>query len=110
MSADITIVEAAVLEAQAEAAKATCDYLVKHGDGYPCGFAWVTCYARGTSKLVRELKKLGFKKSYSGGYQWWNPSGNPTQNVNAKEEGAWAAAKVLEQRLGAPFYAGSRLD
>ena len=57
-----------------------------HGDGYPCGFAWVTSYVKGNTKEGKALKAAGFKKSYSGGgYQLWNPSGSYVQNVDIKE-------------------------
>ena len=79
-------------------------------DQYACGFAWITTYEKGTTKLVRELKKHGFSKSYSGGYQLWNPSGFACQNVDTLEAGARAAAQVLTEQLGVQFYAGSRLD
>lgn len=110
MSVDMTTVEAAVLEAMSAAAKATREFLAKHGDRDLCGFAWVTTYEKGTSKIVRELKRYGFKKSYSGGYQLWNPSKSHTQSISALEAGADAAAAVLTQRLGVQFYSGSRMD
>lgn len=72
--------------------------------------AWVTTYEKGTTRLVRELKRQGFSKAYGGGYQLWNPSGFPCQNVDTLEVGARAAARVLTERLGVEFYAGSRLD
>ena len=40
-----------------------------HGDGYPCGFAWVQSYVKGNTKEGKALKALGFKKSYTGGYK-----------------------------------------
>jgi ribosomal protein S27AE len=110
MSADMSIVEAAVTEAMGSAAKATREFLAKHGDRDACGFAWVTTYEKGTSKLVRELKKFGFSKSYGGGYQLWNPSKSYTQSISALEAGADAAAEVLTRRLGVKFYSGSRMD
>lgn len=110
MSADMSIVEAAVMEAHCAAAKATREFLAKHGDRDCCGFAWTTTYEKGTSKLVRELKKYGFSKSYGGGYQLWNPSKSYTQSISALEAGADAAAKVLTARLGVKFYSGSRMD
>ena len=110
MSADMTIVEGAYLEAISAAAKATRAFIATHGDRDACGFAWVTTYEKGTSKLVRELKKFGFSKSYGGGYQLWNPSKSHTQSISALEAGADAAAKVLTERLGVKFYSGSRMD
>lgn len=79
-------------------------------DQYACGFAWVTVYEKGSTKIGRALLKNGFRKSYEGGLQWWNPSGSYTQCISAKEEGAYAAAKVLTEKLGVKAYAGSRLD
>ena len=103
-------VQSAVLEAVAEAAKATEDFLAVHGDRDACGFAWVTVYEKGSTKMGRALIAAGFSKAYSGGLQMWNPSGNWTQCITAKEVGAEAAAKVLTERLGVKAYAGSRMD
>jgi hypothetical protein len=103
-------VQSAVLEAVAEAAKATEDFLAKHGDRDACGFAWVTVYEKGSTKMGRALIAAGFSKAYGGGLQMWNPSGNWTQCLTAKEVGAEAAAKVLTEKLGVKAYAGSRMD
>ncbi len=104
-------VQSAVLEAVAEAAKATNDFLAKHGDRDCCGFAWVTVYdVRSNSKLGKALAGYGFRKAYGGGLQMWNPSGNHTQSITAKEVGAEAAARVLTEKLGVKAYAGSRMD
>lgn len=103
-------VQTVVLEAVAEAAKATEDFLAKHGDRDACGFAWVTVYEKGSTKMGRALIAAGFSKAYGGGLQMWNPSGSWTQCITAKEVGAEAAAKVLTERLGVKAYAGSRLD
>jgi len=103
-------VQSAVLEAVAEAAKATEDFLAKHGDRDACGFAWVTVYEKGSTKMGRALIAAGFSKAYGGGLQMWNPSGNWTQGITAKEVGAEAAAKVLTEKLGVKAYAGSRMD
>lgn len=103
-------VQTVVLEAVAEAAKATEDFLAQHGDRDCCGFAWVTVYEKGSTKLGRALIAAGFSKAYGGGLQMWNPSGNHTQSITAKEVGAEAAAKVLTEQLGVKAYAGSRMD
>lgn len=103
-------VQAVVAEAMQSASTATAQFLQQHGDRDCCGFAWVTTYEKGTSKLVRELKKHGFSKAYGGGYQLWNPSKSYTQSITALEKGAEAAAKVLTEKLGVKFYAGSRMD
>ena len=101
------------------AAKAGQEYLDKHYDGKDwgaCGFAWVTLCPRykGNTKAGKEERKLfaqlGFEKDWTGKtYMRWNPSGLGCQNVDAKEAGARAAAKVL-QAHGLQAYAGSRLD
>lgn len=103
-------VQNAVAEARTAAHRATVEFLQKHGDRDACGFAWVTVYEKGSTKLGRALLKNGFRKAYGGGLEMWNPSGNPTQCISAKEEGAYAAARVLKERLGVEAYAGSRLD
>jgi len=103
-------VEIVVLEAREAAARATADFLAQHGDRDACGFAWVTVYEKGSTKLGRALLKSGFRKAYGGGLQLWNPSGSYTQAITAKEVGAEAAARVLKERLGVAAYAGSRMD
>lgn len=106
-------VQQAVAEARQAAYEAAKKYFQEQlggRDQFPCGFAWVNTYEKGTTRLVRELKKHGFSKAYGSGYQWWNPSGFACQNVDTLEAGARAAARVLSERLGVKFYAGSRLD
>jgi len=103
-------VENVIREAQVAAAQATAEFLSQHGDRDACGFAWVTVYEKGSTKLGRALLKQGFRKAYGGGLQWWNPSGSYTQAITAKEVGAEAAAQVLKERLGIEAYAGSRMD
>ena len=98
-------------EAVRAAQQATQSFLAQHGDRDCCGFAWVTCYEKGTSKFVRELKKLGFRRSYGGGYQLWNPSGSYTQAITAKEVGAQAYADTFKKYYPeVKMYAGSRMD
>jgi len=92
------------------AAKATEDFLAKHGDRDMCGFAWVTVNEKGSTKLGRALKAVGFKPAYGGGLRLWNPSGNWTQCITAKEEGARAYADVLKKFGIKEAYAGSRID
>ena len=79
-------------------------------DQYACGFAWVTVYEKGSTKLGRALLENGFRKAYDGGLQMWNPSGYGCQNIDTLEAGAEAAARVLTEKLGVKAYAGSRLD
>ena len=94
------------------AAKATEDFLAKHGDRDACGFAWVDVYGvRSNSKLGKWLQAAGFRKDYTGALSLWNPSGFPTQSISILEAGAEAYAEVLKNKLGLDkVYAGSRLD
>jgi hypothetical protein len=93
----------------AAAQKATTDFLARYGNRDACGFAWVTVNEKGSTKLGRALKALGFEKAYGGGLQLWNPSGSYTQCITALEEGARAYAEVLEAN-GIKAYVGSRMD
>lgn len=105
------VVKVAVEEAQKAAAKATNDFLAKHGEAhFNCGFAWVVVSEKGSTKMGRALTANGFQKSYHGGLEWWNPSGNYTQDMTAKEVGAFEAARELSRILGVKAYCGSRLD
>ena len=64
---------------------------------------------KGSTKLGRAMTAAGVRKSYTGSFQIWNPSGYGCQNIDTLEEGARAAAKVFE-KYGFRAYAGSRLD
>ncbi len=102
-----------VEQAKSEAYKAAMEFFYDRlggKDQYACGFAWVTVYEKGNTKMGRALKEAGFRPAYGGGLQLWNPSGMGVQNVDTLEAGAEAAAKFLEQALGVRAYAGSRLD
>ena len=106
-------VEAVVQEARLVAYQAADKFFQERlggRDQYACGFAWVTVYEKGSTKMGRALLKNGFRKAYGGGLQMWNPSGSYTQAITAKEVGAEAAARVLTERLGVKAYAGSRMD
>ncbi len=95
------------------AAKAAseAEYTRIGGDGYACGFAWVTVYGvKLSTKEGKVFKSLGFDKAYGGGIQYWNPGGMSVQNIDIKEAGAVAFAKVLRGTLGVTAYAGSRMD
>lgn len=75
-----------------------------------CGFAWVNLYGvKLSTKIGKEFEAVGFRKSYHKGLEIYNPSGYPGQNVDVKEAGAVAYAKVLE-KYGYKAYAASRLD
>lgn len=79
-------------------------------DQFSCGFAWVDIFGiKGNTKIGRYLKAAGVRKSYTGSFQIWNPSGYACQNIDTLERGAEAAAKVFE-KYGFRAYAGSRLD
>jgi hypothetical protein len=112
-----TLLKLAHEKATAAAVEAANEVLAKRGDGYPCGFAWVTYYPvnKGNTRDGREERRLiesiGFRKDYTGkAYQLWNPSKNFAQNVDVKEAGAYAYAKVLEAEAGIRVSVGSRLD
>lgn len=97
--------------AMVAAEKATNDYIKTHGDFDCCGFAWVTAYVNGASKLGKSFKAVGFDKAYGGGWQLWNPSKNFTQSINAKEAGAQAYVDVIRTALPTvKIYANSRMD
>ena len=97
-------------EAVALAQTATQDHHEEHGEWDCCGFAWVKIRPA-TSSFCRALKKAGIVNhvSWNGGYDIWNPSGHPTQNISSKEAGAEAYARHLEAN-GVKCYAQSRLD
>jgi hypothetical protein len=85
--------------AQQEASKATQAYLDKHPDQwYPCGFAWVKIRPANGS-FVKAMKEadLGSTDDYAGGFQIYNPSGNHTQCMDAKYEGAEIFAEILNK-------------
>ena len=106
-------------EAFAAAVVATNNYIEHYlggEDKYACGFAWVTVQPKhkGNTKLGRQereiLRNMGLEKDWTGKrFTWWNPSSSYFQNIDCKEEGARAAAKVL-QGYGLDAWASSRLD
>jgi len=102
-----------VAEAIAEAQRASQDMYNKiGGDKFACGFAWVEVYVdRTNSKQAKELLAAGFRKDYKPKcLSMWNPGGLGVQNIDIKEAGAEAMARVLREKLGLSAYAGSRLD
>jgi hypothetical protein len=76
-----------------------------------CGFGWVEVYVdRTNSKQAKELIKAGFRKDWKPKcLTMWDPGQVPCQNIDTKEAGAHAMAKVLRD-LGLKAYACSRLD
>lgn len=103
-----------VLEAQVAARVAAQKFFEEKlgsQDQYACGFAWVDIYGiRANSKLGKALAAAGVEKdTYKKAFSIWNPSNLNVQNIDTKEEGAEAAAKVF-QKYGFRAYSGSRLD
>lgn len=104
-------VQSACNEAGIQARTAAKAYFDQHGDRDACGFAWVNVWGvRSNSRLGKTLQSYGFRKSYDGSLQLWNPSGAGTQSISVLEAGAEAYAKVITDKLGIRAYAGSRLD
>jgi hypothetical protein len=91
------------------ARKAEADFIARHGEMAYCGFAWVKVNEKASTRLGRALKTVGFKKSYSGGLDFWNPGGSFTQSMDVKEAGASAYAEILKQH-GIEAYMQSRAD
>ena len=103
-----------VAEAKAEAKKAADAFFqtqLNGQDQYACGFAWVDIYGiKGNTKLGKAMKAAGIERSdWKKCFSIWNPSEHGCQNIDTKEAGAYAAAKVFE-KYGFRAYAGSRLD
>ena len=93
------------------AATATENWLELHGDRDCCGFSWVHAAVKGNTKIDKAFMAIGFKKSYGGGYQLWNPGGSGTQSLTAKEKGSEAYVNVIRQYLPeVGVYAQSRMD
>ena len=111
MSATMSLVEAATIEAVSNATAATRKWLEVHGDRDACGFAWVSIHGvRSNSKLGKELLANGWRKDYTRALVLWNPSKVGCQSISALEQGAIAAAKVIKERLGVDAFAQSRMD
>ena len=95
--------------ATAAAERAEADFRARPGEPGYCGFAWVKVSEKASTKLGRALKTVGFRKSYNGGLDLWNPGGSGTQSMDIKEAGAEAYAEVL-RKFGINAYACSRAD
>lgn len=109
---NLELVREAILQGISDAQEAGAFALnAAGGDGYPCGFAWVKVNGvKLNTKAGKIFAELGFKKSYNGGIDLWNPSGLPVQNVDIKYVAAAAMAEVLKEQLGVEAYAESRWD
>jgi hypothetical protein len=83
------------------AAEATQEHLNKNPNTwYPCGFAWVKVKpARGRFVEMCKDQKVGHTNECEGGYDIWNPSGNNTQWMDAKEIGCRAFVTKLNELL-----------
>lgn len=110
--------QAIIEEAKAAAKVAAQEYYAKEMGGQDrgcCGFAWVNIYdyqgvtIKGNTKLGKLMKEVGVGQDWQRIFQIWNPSEMGVQNIDVKEVGARAAAKVF-QNHGFKAYAGSRLD
>jgi hypothetical protein len=106
-------VVAIVAEAKAEARRVAEQFFQEKlggQDQFACGFAWVNIHGiKGNTKMGKTLKAAGLKQDYTKAFSIWNPSEMHCQNIDTKEAGAYAAAKVFE-KYGFTAYAGSRLD
>jgi hypothetical protein len=91
------------------AQRAEAEFRARHGEPGYCGFAWVVVREKGSTKVGRALKSVGFKPAYGGGLSLWNPGGSFTQSMDIKETGAEAYAKVLREH-GLDAYMSSRAD
>jgi phosphoserine phosphatase len=109
---DAALVQDTCNEAAIQARTAAKAFFQQHGDRDACGFAWVNVWGvRSNSRLGKTLQSYGFRKSWDGAPQLWNPSQAGTQSISILEAGAEAYAKVLREKLGLDkVYAGSRLD
>ena len=103
-------------EIHQEAIQAAHSAVANFRNKYPnqffgCGFAWVTCYEKGNTKLGKSFIKHGFSKSYDGGYKLWDPANTGSQCIMEKEEGARAYVDTVRKYLPeVKLYANSRLD
>lgn len=115
-----TLIQEAHEKASAAAAKAAQEFLEKHfggRDAGACGFAWVKYYpknkgnTRDGKEERRMIQSIGFRQDYTGkAYELWNPSKIGAQNIDCKEAGAMAYAKVMEEEVGLRLSVSSRLD
>ena len=99
-------------EALKAAEQACADFENKHPNFMDaCGFAWVQSFEKGNTKMGKSFAKVGFKKSYTGGYTLWNPGGTNSQSISLKEAGTQAYVDTVKKYLPeAKLYASSRLD
>ena len=86
-------------EAQLAAEMASRRYLEANpGQWYPCGFSWVKIRpARGRFVEMCKDQDAGRTDDFEGGFQIYNPSGNPTQSMDAKMAGSRAFVAVMKK-------------
>lgn len=103
-------------EIHQEAVQAAKDAVSAHRQKHPngffgCGFAWVSVYERGNTKMGKSFIKQGFTKSYDGGWKLWDPANTGGQCIVEKEMGAEAYVNTVKKYLPeVKLYANSRLD
>lgn len=116
MRATVEEIKAEFLKVSKEAGQTYFDHYLQGHDRGMCGFAWVNVCPghKGNTKEGRAerkvLRELGFELDWTGKvFSFWDPSGLPYQNIDAKHAGAAAGAEYL-RTWGFKAYAGSRLD
>ena len=91
MSKDtLNTVELAVSVMHDVARKAAQDAFAKYGDRDCCGFARITVYEKGSTKMGRALLKAGFRKAYNGGLEMSASRYTNCQSLNIAEAAAEA--------------------
>lgn len=115
---NVAVLKDIFAKATAVAKSAASQYFIEKWnavDGGCCGFAWVTITGvggkkiRANSKLGKALAAIGVKRDWQNFPHVWNPADMMCQNIDTKEAGAEAFAKVLRD-YGFDAYAGSRMD
>ena len=113
---NITELKTQMFNAAHDATETYIKDVLKGEDAFACGFAWVNIDPKFKGNTLsgrmerRRIRELGFELDYTGKrFSLWNPSKSYFQNIDCKEAGARAAAKVLED-VGFDAYPNSRLD
>lgn len=82
--------------ALAAAEQAALAAYAEHGDTGACGFGWVEVQVDGRSPTARELRNLGWGKSWlPKTLQLWRPSQIGVQSIHVQEVGAQAYAETF---------------
>lgn len=99
-----------------ESARAESSALYIHSynetDVLPCGFAWVKVYVKGSTRIGKLFKTLGYTIDYgSKGLSLWNPSGLHVQSLEILEHGARIYRDTMKKAFPElEIYYNSRLD